>query len=231
MLTRPSLIDAALSLLIAAGFTAASYLAALALGVSLELTPLLVVEIAGVWLNFACVWSTARQNPWAWIYGVCGVLLLGYLFWQLALYSSMVMSLAYYLPIQFVGLYQWLRGGAQRQGVTVSRMSAQEWLATAIIVPLAIGLWAKLLSTFTDAAYVYLDACVFGCSIAAQYLLTNKRIESWLIWLVVNVMSVALYWATGAYVLALQYLLFFFHPVYGLWLWSSDYRQSRQQYA
>lgn len=216
------LVDAALSVLIAGGFTVASYLVAARLGADVAATS--AVEYGGVLFNFACVWSTARQNPWAWLFGAVGVVLLGVLFWQIALYSSMVMSLVYYLPIQFWGLWCWLKGGADGQGAKVSRSTAKEWLAVALIAPAAIYVWGAMLGTYTEAAYVYLDASVFGLSIVAQYLLTNKRVESWLFWGVINVLSVILYWQTGVFVLAVQYALFFIHAVYGGTLWTRDYR-------
>lgn len=222
MFKTSTILDAVLSVLIAGGFTLASYLVAARLGA--DVSTATAVEYGGVLFNFACVWSTARQNPWAWVFGAVATVLLGVLFWQIALFSSMVMSLAYYLPIQFYGLWCWLKGGADGQGARVSFSTPTERLVLAMFVPLAILIWGTLLGTYTDAAQVYLDASVFGCSIAAQYLLTNKRVESWPLWGVINVMSVILYWQTGAFILAVQYALFFVHACYGGALWTRDYR-------
>ena len=69
------------------------------------------LEILGVITNFACVWLVARQNVWNWPIGVAAVVLLGVLFWFTGLYASMVLSLVYFLPIQFYGWYNWVYGG------------------------------------------------------------------------------------------------------------------------
>lgn len=222
MFAQSTILDAVASLAIAAGFTLASY--GLAWAVGADVSETMAVEFLGVFFNFACVWSTARQNPWAWVFGAVGAVFLGILFWNIALYSSMTMSLAYYLPIQFFGLWRWLAGGADGNGVKISRSPNTELVAIAGIMIIATGIWAMFIGTYTDATFANLDAMVFGASIVAQYLLTNKRVESWALWGAINVASVYLYWKTGASVLAIQYSLFFIHAVYGGVLWTREYR-------
>lgn len=217
-----TIMDAAASFVIALLFTVLSYQVAARLGA--DLATLTAIEYLGVLFNFACVWSTARQNPWAWVFGAVGAVLLGILFWNIGLLSSMVMSLAYYLPIQFYGLWCWLKGGDDGNGAKVSRMTKSEVHGVVLAVPAAILVWAWFIGSYTNAVEVYLDAAVFGFSIAAQYLLTNKRVESWPLWGVINVLSVILYWKTGASILAVQYALFFIHAVYGTVLWMREYR-------
>lgn len=89
----------------AVGLTALSYAAAMGFGWLDPTTGFPWIEAAGVALNYACVFLTARQNIWNWPLGIAAVVLLGYLFWQWGLYASLVLHIGYFLPIQFVGWY------------------------------------------------------------------------------------------------------------------------------
>jgi nicotinamide riboside transporter PnuC len=68
------------------------------------------IEVLGVFLNFLCVYLTVKENNWAWIFGILGTIVLGIFFYDLGLYSSMILSLGFFLPIQFYGLWNWIHG-------------------------------------------------------------------------------------------------------------------------
>ncbi len=182
-----------------------------------------VVEFLGVVTNLICVYLTTTQNIWNWPYGIIAVVFLGILFYQMQLYSSMVLSLAYYLPIQFWGWYKWLYGGQHKTELPVTWCS---WRNRALIVICALPIiwaWGTFLTTYTGAVYIFWDASILGLSVVAQYLLTFKKVEAWFLWICVNILSVVIYYDTGLYMLSIQYGLFLVLASLGRYRWLKDY--------
>jgi nicotinamide mononucleotide transporter len=176
------------------------------------------LEILGVITNFACVWLVARQNVWNWPIGVAAVVLLGVLFWFTGLYASMVLSLVYFLPIQFYGWYNWVYGGKDNTELGVSRLTVNQWL---FLVGAAVPVWfvVSYINNSFGATLPVLDTGILVLSIIAQQLMTEKKIENWLFWIAVNVLSVVVYGSAGLYVLCAQYVFFLGNAVYGFYEW------------
>lgn len=72
------------------------------------------LEIFGTATSLACVWLTRTQNIWSVIYGLLSVVAMGIFFFDIDLVGQGWLHLGYYIPIQFVGWWAWLRGGAGR---------------------------------------------------------------------------------------------------------------------
>jgi len=180
------------------------------------------IEFWGVVFNYACVYLTARQSIVNWPLGIIAVIFLGLLFWDLKLYSSMTLNWVYFFPIQFYGWYSWLYGGKGKTERDVSFLSIKQWLK---IIVLGIVSWIVIseINKYFGGASPMLDTSILMLSIVAQFLLTYKKLESWLFWIVVNVLSIYLYYNSGAQVVAFQYLLFLGNAFYGLGSWLISY--------
>jgi nicotinamide mononucleotide transporter len=68
-------------------------------------------------------------------------------------------------------------------------------------------------------AVVWTDAVVMAASILAQFLLDNKKLENWLVWMVVNVFAIYTYINAGAALAAFQYVFFLLNAFYGFYMW------------
>jgi nicotinamide mononucleotide transporter len=179
------------------------------------------IEFIGVVLNYSCVILTVRQNIWAWPIGILAVIFLGILFWNYSLYSSLALSILYFLPVQFLGWWAWLKGGKDRTELNVSNLTFNQWGMIIIsVLPLYFGV--SYLNVFLGGASPFLDTAILIVSILAQYLLIWKKIESWGAWIIVNIVSIYVYGTTGAFLLATQYLLFLGNAVYGYIMWKKD---------
>lgn len=71
------------------------------------------------------------------------------------------------------------------------------------------------------------DTAILTLSVLAQFLLTYKKIESWYLWIAVNILAIYVYITSGLYLIGLQYALFLLNAFYGLYTW----RNSREQTA
>ena len=79
---------------------------------------------------------------------------------------------------------------------------------------------ALLPQHFTDSDVAWGDALPTALSLVGQVLLGRKFIENWLVWLVVNVISVALFAYKGLWLTCLLYGLFALMSVWGWRAWQ-----------
>ena len=178
-------------------------------------------EVIGVLFNFACVFLVARQVMSTWIFGIIAVIALGFFFYQLQLWGSFALHVAFFLPIQFYGWWVWSRGGSGEAGrLPVSNINpiwpiALLFPSTAFVFGLNIAF---------DGVSPIWDTMIFGVSVAAQILLTYKKAEHWYLWIAVNVIAIGVYSTAGAPLLAIQYALFLINAIYGVFMWREAKR-------
>lgn len=192
-----------------------------------------LVELAAILTGLANVWLTTRQNIWCWPIGLVMVTLYIVIFYQARLYSDMGLQVIY-IFMQVYGWYYWLRGagnvpgtnadGGQQQEARVSRLSPT-WLATcAATAVLGTAGLGYLMDTFTDADLAYWDATTTVLSLLAQWLLGRKILESWVLWILVDVLAIGIYFTKGLYLTGGLYVVFLGLATSGLLQWWKSYR-------
>ena len=187
------------------------------------------LEVFGTATSLASVMLTRTQNIWAIITGLVSVVAMGVFFFDIGLVGQGWLHLGYYIPVQLLGWWAWLRAGADRSDLPVG------WLRPGLRVAVGAGVvvgTALLALTFRElhgeSPYLVWDASIVAASVAAQLLLTAKRIESWWLWLVpIDVSAILLYLRTDAEMFAALYAVYLVLATLGLRDWSQAWR--RQQ--
>ena len=176
------------------------------------------IEIVGALFGIAAVYFNTKQNVLGWIIGLANLGLYTVFYFRGQLYGYMGLQL-FFAAISLYGWYQWVRGGARQTGVTVTRTPARLWPPLVVLSgAAAVGL-AWYLDTQTTDGNPYVDAVVTAASMAAQWMMARKYLESWVVWIAVNVVSVPLFLVRGEYPTALQYTVFLGLAVSGLRQW------------
>lgn len=183
------------------------------------------LEILAVIVNVAGVWLTAQRIRWCWPVSIVAVLLYAWIFFEVKLYSDMLLQLAF-VVMQGYGWWQWSRGMDDEGRVHVQRLPG----ATAV-TSLALGLIAGLLlgaamHTLTDAAVPWLDALLASFSLVASFWAARKYLASWWLWIVLDVIYVGLFAYKDLYLTAALYGGFIALAVYGLRAWQLDLRRA-----
>ena len=176
-------------------------------------------EWIGGALGLLIVYFLIRENVWAWPLGVAYVLVSVTVLLEARLYANLALHLVGFLPLNLYGWYHWLFGGDNRDDLPVTRASPAVLGGVGgvcIVGALVLGWY---FSSFTDAAYPYWDNAVFVMSLAAMWLTARKKIENWIVWVVVNVVSVGLYHAQDILPYTLLYLVYIPMAVWGYWTW------------
>jgi len=185
------------------------------------------VELAGVVTGIACVWLAARNSIWNFPTALVSCALYVIVFWEARLYSDMALQ-GIFIALAFYGWYQWLYGGPQAQELPVTRATVRQWTwLSAIGVAYAVGV-GYALSRYTDAAIPYWDSSTTAISLVAQVLLTRKKLENWILWLLVDVAYVGLYWYRELYLTAGLYAVYLVLAAYGYLEWRRLLRATLQ---
>lgn len=177
-----------------------------------------IIELTAVIFGLACVWLTTRQNIWCWPTGLVMVSLYIFIFFEARLYSDMMLQVVY-IFMQIYGWHNWLYGGKDHGKLAVTRISrlgAALWGALAMVCVGALGF---SMDNYTDADFAYPDAVTTVLSLVAQWLMAKKVLESWLIWITVDVISVGIYSMKGLYLTAGLYSVFLGLATIGYFTW------------
>ncbi len=180
--------------------------------------PITWAELLGSLTGLACVVLVARQHVLNWPLGLVNNVFWALLFWRAKLYSDSTLQ-GIFFALGCYGWWRW-RPGAERAVLAVRRTRAREWAALAVVVPVATAALATWLTYATDSPAPLADASVLTLSLAATWGQAEKLLESWWLWITVDVISVPLYVSRGLYLTAAVYVIFGGLCVVGLRAWA-----------
>ncbi len=138
------------------------------------------------------VFLATRQNVWNWPIGLVNVALYAVVFWQSKLYADMGLQVVYF-ALTLYGWYEWLYGGADKSELPVTRASRALLLRLAMIAIVFAAMLGTVLHRYTDAALPFMDSSLSSASLVAQYLLTKKKLENWIVWIAADICYVGLF--------------------------------------
>ncbi len=184
------------------------------------------VELAAAALGLINVALVARRSLWNYPFGIAMVALYFFVFADAKLYSDALLQI-FFLVIQLYGWWNWSRSDRVDDGVAVRSLDYSARVGWIVGTAAASIAWGAAMARFTDAAAPYADAAVAGMSVAAQILQSQRRVESWLLWIAVDVLAVGLFWSRGLYPTAILYAIFLGMTVWGLFAWRAKLGATR----
>jgi nicotinamide mononucleotide transporter len=215
---------------------------------------LLVVTLGAVMGVFNCVMS-ANGLIWNFLFGLVNVSIAAYTNWDAGNMGQFILHVCYFLPMQFVGIWQWRKQGAGKQadGTQAApkalRLSGKQWAIVGASVVAGIGAVYTILY-YVDVARlggadqvergkILLDAIVMVLNITGQVLLSLCYSDSWYVWVLVNVFSIAL-WVnrcaapgSGTYapVMVVKYSFFFINSLNGVRIWRRLSQPQKEEFS
>ncbi|PIJ48744.1 nicotinamide riboside transporter PnuC [Erwinia sp. OLTSP20] len=211
------------------------------------------IEAIGTLAGLLCIWLASLEKIINYLFGLINVSLFAVIFFQIQLYASLLLQLFFFVA-NIYGWYAWSRQTSDSQAVLKIRWlpfsKAVMWLAgcaiaitlmtvfinpvfafltrVAVMIMNALGLTVAMPQLQPDASPFW-DACMMVLSVAAMILMTRKYVENWLLWVVINVISVMIFTRQGVYAMALEYILLTLIALNGSWLWMKNARQQGSQ--
>lgn len=177
------------------------------------------LEAVAVVFGIVSVYLSTRENIWSWPTALVNVALFTVLFLRSGLYSDTGLQVVYF-ALSVYGWYEWLYGGAGHTAIAVSRTSARAWVILAIIAVVMWGALGAITSRLPGTALPYVDAATTTVSLIAQWMMTRKQLENWVLWIVVDVVYIAMFVFKGLYLTAVNYGVYLVLAVMGYVSWK-----------
>ncbi|MEQ8301933.1 MAG: nicotinamide riboside transporter PnuC [Cyclobacteriaceae bacterium] len=198
--------------------------------------PMSYLEFFGTIAGAVAVWLAARANIWSWPIGLINVTLFFFLFFQVQLYPDMFLQIFFFVT-NVIGWWRWAHPKPfeedSHKELKISWMPRKQLAlfcsaglaGTILMGSLASNLHEWLPEIFSlPSAFPYLDSFVTVMSIVATYLMIEKKIECWVIWIIVDIVATGLYFAKDIKFVGIEYLAFCFIAAFGLWKWVKEFR-------
>ncbi|WP_449758208.1 nicotinamide riboside transporter PnuC [Erwinia persicina] len=207
------------------------------------------IEAIGTLAGLLCIWLASLEKIVNYAFGLINVTLFAVIFFQIQLYASLLLQLFFFVA-NIYGWYAWSRQTSDnQQALKIRWMPLPKLLGWGAAIVVAIALMTRYIDPvfafLTQAAvslmqgmglnvvmpqlqpdaFPFWDSCMMVLSIVAMILMTRKYVENWLLWVVINVISVMIFARQGVYAMALEYALLTLIALNGSWLWMKSARQ------
>jgi nicotinamide mononucleotide transporter len=137
---------------------------------------------------------------------------------------------AYYLVMAVYGYWQWSKNTNSQQDSSATLVIVSWSASWHIKICLGLAILAStvgyFMATYTQADFAYLDTFTTVYALFATYLVTQKVLENWLYWIVIDVVSIYLYIEKGLVPTTVLFIIFVAFASYGYLKWLTLYKQS-----
>ena len=188
------------------------------------------LEIIGVAVGVIYLWLEYRASIYMWIASIVMPAIYLFVYYDAGLYADTAINI-YYLVIAIYGWVAWKWGFSfrrkwhakpkeQRKELKITHISMRGWLQMAalyVVMQLAITV---ALICLTDSDVVWFNGLTSALSIVGMYMLARKYIEQWWVWLVVDILSVGLYFYKELYFTSVLYAAYAVIAVAGYIKWK-----------
>lgn len=198
------------------------------------------LEFFGTLAGFVAIALSARASILNWPVGILNTILFFFLFYQVQLYPDMFLY-AFFFVTNIVGWWRWAHPAEEEEDrkkeLKVSHMVPSQFLLIAAIGISGTGAMGAFASNLHEwfplvfsqpSAFPYLDSFVTVMSIVTTYFVIQKKIEVWIIWIVVDLIATYIYFVKGIKFVALQYLVFCVIAAYGWYNWRKEFSLYQQ---
>ncbi|MFZ6801912.1 nicotinamide riboside transporter PnuC [Undibacterium sp. Di24W] len=180
-------------------------------------TPL---ELVSFLLSLITVALNIRQIHWAWLFSILSSALYAMVFFDVRLYGDMGLQFIFVL-VSVWGWSQWLLGTGDGGELAVTRLSSAERWWSAFLCLLMFATLYLFLKFCTDTDVPAADGLLTAGSLLGQALLSRKKIENWYVWIIVDVLYVALYLYKNLMLTAILYAVFVVMAIHGARVWRT----------
>lgn len=207
------------------------------------------IEAIGTVAGLLCIWLASLEKIINYFFGLINVTLFAVIFFQIQLYASLLLQLFFFVA-NIYGWYAWSRQTNNNEALLKIRWlplpKAMGWLAACVVAiglmtvyidpvfgfltRVAVSIMQTLGLNVTQPelqpdAFPFWDSCMMVLSIVAMILMTRKYVENWLLWVIINVISVVIFALQGVLAMSLEYLILTFIALNGSRMWIKSARE------
>lgn len=175
-------------------------------------------EWAAVFFTAVCIMLAGRNSIHTWWTGIVACFFYAWVFYGAKLYADMTLQ-GFFVITSLMGWFGWAYNNVLSGRSAPPENASRSFLVTGLLVGV-IGAFSygALLHYTTDAFAPFIDSFVLTLSILAQILLMRRNVETWPVWIVVNILSIPLYFSRELY---LSSALYSFCLCNAIWSWTN----------
>lgn len=189
------------------------------------------LEGIAVFTGIASVWYSKKENILVYPIGLINTIIYIYISFNGNLFGEATVNL-YYSIMSIYGWWIWMKkDNTNQQILTISYSTKKEWLiqlvffgACYIVLFLAIDYLKK---TFAPGAIPWADAFASAAAFTGMWLMTRKKMENWLWWIVTNIASIPLYYVKGYVFTSVFYAVLLILAIWGWFEWKQKVASTR----
>ena len=174
-----------------------------------------IIETIAVVLSVLYVILATKQNIWCWAAAGISVALYIYICFSAELFPETGLQV-FYLIMAFYGYYNWTK---KEQDLQITQWSAGKHLTLIITGAIITFLMGFYFATYTLSKMPIVDSFTTVFSVIATYMVTKKVLENWLYWIVIDVVSIYLYYNRELHLTSLLFLAYTIIAIFGYFMW------------
>jgi nicotinamide mononucleotide transporter len=193
------------------------------------------LEFLAVMFGLAGVWLSAHANIWNWPVGIVNIILSAIFYYQIQLYPDMFLQFFFFVT-SLIGWWRWTHPRVEEADEKKElKVSYMKWYQISFVIGIGItgtfimGLAASKLHEWLPqlfnlpSAYPYVDSFILVMSVMTTFFVIQKKVEVWIVWVIVDLTASYIYFIKGAYFFSLEYFVFSILAVYGMIYWMKEY--------
>ncbi len=186
------------------------------------------LEILAVIFGFFSVWFSKNNNVLVFPTGLVNTSIFVYLLFKWELLGDMIIN-AYYFIVSIYGWYYWTRkNNEEYTPITKINISEKKFIS---LIAILSCLFVSLMYSYFDkwsGVVSYIDILTTSIFFVGMWLMAKRKIESWIYWIIGDIISVPLYLYKGLAFTSFQYFIFTFIAIAGYYKWKNIYNKKHQ---
>jgi nicotinamide mononucleotide transporter len=170
----------------------------------------IVLEFLAFWFGIISVVFAKKQNILVYPTGIVCTIITMYLMFKVSLLGHILVNLLYTI-ISFFGWWNWSRRENNDLVVKVSKFTSNDLTKSLLIfffIVFVAYLAHDFFATNFEGQIKELDILTSGIFVTAMWLMANKKLENWILWIIGNVITIPLYLSSDKIILSIQYVIF-----------------------
>ena len=187
------------------------------------------LEIFAVFFGFLSVWFSKNNNVLVFPTGLINTSIFVYLLFKWELLGDMIIN-AYYFVVSIYGWYYWTRKNSNNDYTPISKVNYNDQKIILVISILSAIFVSLMYTVFNkwSGLVSYIDILTTSIFFAGMWLMARRKIESWIFWIIGDIISTPLYLYKGLTFTSFQYFIFTFIAIAGYYKWKSIYNRKNQ---
>ena len=188
----------------------------------------IILEVLAAVFGIASVWFAKKESIWVFPTGIVSTAIYVYICFNFTLYGDLIINI-YYTLMSVYGWYMWSKmvKGHHLEITVLNKKDSLKalgiFVSTAVFVIL-VYLYFDRFDRMTD----YFDTFTTGVFFAAMWLMANKKMEHWLLWIAGNIISIPLYFIKGLGFTGIQFIIFLILAILGYLEWKKILNKQNQ---